>query len=88
MKAEAQIEFPIALNQDAMKHLRTEVRLEIVPGATHPLEEPGALDEVTRLARGWFTRHFRGRTTPSTMLDGVGPDETWHAAARGSSTVS
>jgi len=30
----------------------------IVPGATHLFEEPGALDEVARLARNWFERHL------------------------------
>ena len=29
------------------------------PGATHLFEEPGALEEVARLAADWFTRHFR-----------------------------
>jgi hypothetical protein len=33
-------------------------RLEIVPGATHLFEEPGALDEVARLAADWFSRHL------------------------------
>ena len=65
----------IQLNQEAMHKMRTEVRLEIVPGATHLFEERGALEEVTRLASDWFTRHFRGRQSASTMLDGVSPDE-------------
>jgi hypothetical protein len=30
----------------------------IVPGASHLFEEPGALDEVARLARDWFRRHL------------------------------
>ena len=30
----------------------------VVPGATHLFEEPGALDEVARLAREWFERHL------------------------------
>jgi hypothetical protein len=29
----------------------------IVPGATHLFEEPGALEEVARIARDWFERH-------------------------------
>jgi putative phosphoribosyl transferase len=32
--------------------------LAIVPGATHLFEEPGTLDEVARLATGWFARHL------------------------------
>jgi dienelactone hydrolase len=42
------------LNRQAMERMRAETRLEIVPGASHLFEEPGALDEVVRLARGWF----------------------------------
>jgi len=30
----------------------------IVPGATHLFEEPGALDEVARLAANWFTQYL------------------------------
>ena len=47
------------LNQRAFDKLRCEKRFEIVPGATHLFEEPGALDEVARLARDWFTRYLR-----------------------------
>ncbi len=42
------------LNRQAMEHMHAETRLEIVPGATHLFEEPGALDDVARLAREWF----------------------------------
>lgn len=48
----------IAINREALAHLRCEKRLEIVPGATHLFEEPGALDEVARLAREWFERYL------------------------------
>jgi hypothetical protein len=30
----------------------------VIPGATHLFEEPGALDEVSDLARDWFTLHM------------------------------
>lgn len=46
------------LNRRAQRELRCENRLEIVPGATHLFEEPGALEEVAGLARDWFTRHL------------------------------
>lgn len=42
------------LNRRAMARMTTETRLEVVPGASHLFEEPGALDEVSRLARDWF----------------------------------
>jgi pimeloyl-ACP methyl ester carboxylesterase len=49
----------IELNRDALAQLRCEKRLSIVPGATHLFEEPGALEEVSRLALGWFKEHLR-----------------------------
>jgi putative phosphoribosyl transferase len=48
----------IELNRAALVQLRCEKQLVIVPGATHLFEEPGALDEVARLARDWFHRHL------------------------------
>jgi len=44
------------LNREAQAALRAECRLEVVAGATHLFEEPGALDQVARLARDWFLR--------------------------------
>src|SRR3984893_3312910 len=41
----------IELNRRAMQLLPGEVQLEIVPGATHLFEEPGALEQIARLAR-------------------------------------
>jgi dienelactone hydrolase len=51
-------EVVIRLNEEAFEQLRCEKRLEIVPGATHLFEEPGALDAVARLAADWFVRHL------------------------------
>jgi dienelactone hydrolase len=48
----------IDLNRAAFEQLQVEKRLEIVPGATHLFEEPGALEAVARLARDWFVRHL------------------------------
>jgi putative phosphoribosyl transferase len=48
----------VELNRAALAQLRCEKRLVIVPGATHLFEEPGALDEVARLAREWFEHHL------------------------------
>jgi len=48
----------IELNRQAMGQLAGETRLEIVPGATHLFEEPGALEQVARLARDWFVRYL------------------------------
>jgi pimeloyl-ACP methyl ester carboxylesterase len=51
----------IAMNEDALRRLRCEKRLAIVPGATHLFEEPGTLEEVVRLATTWFADHFPRR---------------------------
>ncbi|HEX6385273.1 MAG TPA: dienelactone hydrolase family protein [Anaerolineae bacterium] len=49
----------IGMNESALKQIGAEERkLEIVPGATHLFEEPGALEEVARLARDWFRRYL------------------------------
>ncbi|MFB8109907.1 phosphoribosyltransferase family protein [[Kitasatospora] papulosa] len=48
----------IDLNRQAQAALHCENRLEIVPGATHLFEEPGALERVADLARDWFTAHI------------------------------
>jgi putative phosphoribosyl transferase len=48
----------IGMNREAMGQLRAEKELKIVPGATHLFEEPGALEDVARLAAGWFSRYL------------------------------
>ncbi len=50
----------IQMNRDAMKQMRGEVILEIVPGATHLFEEPGTLERVAELAGNWFARCLHG----------------------------
>ena len=49
----------IDLNRQAMRRMQAPVSLEIVPGATHLFEEPGALEEVSRLAVAWCRRCLR-----------------------------
>jgi dienelactone hydrolase len=48
----------IDMNREALEHLEVEKRLDIVPGATHLFEEPGALEQVARLAHQWFLTHL------------------------------
>jgi putative phosphoribosyl transferase len=50
----------IGMNEEAMGRMDpgVEVRLEIVPGATHLFEEPGTLEEVARLAAEFLVRHL------------------------------
>jgi dienelactone hydrolase len=47
----------LALNRAAFAELQCIKALRVVPGATHLFEEPGTLDQVIELARGWFTAH-------------------------------
>ena len=46
------------LNRAAAERIRAETRVEVVPGATHLFEEPGALDIVADLATSWFVRNL------------------------------
>lgn len=47
------------LNRQALARLRlVDKSLEVVPGATHLFQEPGALEEVARLATEWFEHHL------------------------------
>jgi dienelactone hydrolase len=46
------------LNREAMAKLRSEKKLVVVPGATHLFQEPGALEQVARLAADWFVGHL------------------------------
>jgi pimeloyl-ACP methyl ester carboxylesterase len=53
----------IELNRQAMQELAAkEQQLVLIPGATHLFEEPGALEEVARLANAWFTRYLHATT--------------------------
>ena len=49
----------IEMNRSAMDEMRGEVKLEIVPGATHLFEERGTLERVADLASDWFASHLR-----------------------------
>ena len=48
----------IELNRTAYENIPAKKKLEIIPGATHLFEEPGALEEVSRLSAEWFTRYL------------------------------
>jgi putative phosphoribosyl transferase len=55
----------IAMNRDAMQAMTCHRELEIVPGAGHLFEEPGALERVAELARSWFEAHLGARPADS-----------------------
>jgi len=48
----------IELNALAFARLKEPKQLRIVPGATHLFEEPGALEQVSRLATDWFVKYL------------------------------
>jgi putative phosphoribosyl transferase len=46
------------LNRKALRRLRCEKQIEIIPDATHLFAEPGALQKVAKLAADWFRTHL------------------------------
>jgi putative phosphoribosyl transferase len=48
----------LELNKRAYAEIKAEKRLEVIPGATHLFEEPGALEQVAHLAAMWFARYL------------------------------
>jgi putative phosphoribosyl transferase len=48
----------LELNREAQRALRCPHELAVVPRATHLFEEPGALEEVARLAMEWFAKYL------------------------------
>lgn len=66
----------VELNRIALKHLKDVKRMEIVPGASHLFEEPGALERVAELARVWFDRYLAPAKIPLPLEEergSVGP---------------
>jgi pimeloyl-ACP methyl ester carboxylesterase len=49
----------LRLNQEARRFVAADTRLEVIPGATHLFDEPGALDQVAALAGDWFKIYLR-----------------------------
>ena len=52
----------VDLNEQARAQMKCDCKIDIVPGATHLFEEPGALGEVAKLASDWFVKHIGRRT--------------------------
>ena len=48
----------LELNRRARERMRCPAEIALVEGATHLFEEPGALEQVQRLARDWFLERF------------------------------
>lgn len=49
----------VATNLETWAQLKCEKSIEIIPGAGHRFEEPGALDNVSSLATWWFSEHLK-----------------------------
>jgi putative phosphoribosyl transferase len=62
----------VELNARAYVRLACTKRIEVVAGATHMFEEPGALEEVTRVAREWFVRFLVEETPTRGLLPDAG----------------
>ncbi len=54
----------LELNRQAYERLTCLRQLVVVPGATHLFPEPGALEEVARLARDWFLEYLVASVSP------------------------
>lgn len=62
----------LELNREAFRELRCVKSLAVVPGATHLFEEPGALDEVSRLATEWFRDHVTASADSEETKESLG----------------
>ena len=49
----------LQLNQKAYNELKSEKKLELVPGASHLFEESGTMEQVCLLAGNWFEKHLQ-----------------------------
>lgn len=48
----------LRMNTHALQQMKGVKKLEVVPGATHLFEEPGALEAVAAAAGAWFQRYL------------------------------
>jgi putative phosphoribosyl transferase len=53
----------VRLNRDAFGVMRTLKAMEVIPGATHLFEEPGAMERVSTMTRDWFVQYLTGVQT-------------------------
>lgn len=65
----------IAMNQDAFNHIKaSKKQIEMIPGASQQFKEPGALDEVARLASSWFNYYLASPQQQELSLHAI----PWH----------
>lgn len=51
-------EVVVELNREAFEKLECSRQLDVVPGATHLFAEPGALEQVAKMAEEWFLHYL------------------------------
>jgi putative phosphoribosyl transferase len=61
----------LQVNREAATRLLAPHRIAVIPGASHLFDEPGALDQVSRLAAAWFLECFA--TAPASLAVGTAP---------------
>jgi len=62
-------EVVLDLNEQARARLGGPSRLDVVRGATHLFQEPGALEQVAELAADWFVEHFESTNAATSTTD-------------------
>ena len=76
----------LALNRAALDRLAGIEQLEVVPGATHLFEQPGALERVVQLAAAWFARYLAPQAVQGATVivvdDGIATGTTMRAALK------
>ena len=48
----------VGMNREAYGLIQCPKELQLISGATHLFEEPGALEQVAAMAAEWFERHL------------------------------
>jgi putative phosphoribosyl transferase len=61
-------EIVLALNRNALQQMNCTRALQVIPGATHLFEEPGALEAVAEAASDWFTRYIQQPMSHDTAM--------------------
>jgi pimeloyl-ACP methyl ester carboxylesterase len=63
----------LRINRHGYERLRCVKDVQVIHGATHLFEEPGALEEVARLSSDWFTKYLRRLPEREKAADGSTP---------------
>jgi putative phosphoribosyl transferase len=61
------------MNREAYESLECKKNLCVILGASHLFEEPGTLDQVSRLAADWFQQHLGALASAPDALESGKP---------------